>query len=269
MSGDMVLALTVSPVFDANDEVTGKVVVLQDVTEAHRLEQLRRDFVANVSHELRTPLTSIRGFLEGILDETIPMSSAPRYLNIIHQETLRLTRLIHDLLDLSHIESGKLHLNRRSITLNAMIESLTWQARSATHQESVTINLDLDPTDPPVYADPDRIGQVILNLVTNAFKFTPSEGSVSVRTRSEDGKLCVQVQDSGSGIPPQDLPYIWDRFYKADRSRSKEAGFGLGLAIVKSLIEAHGETITANQAPGGGALFTFFLPLRQSSNQSE
>ncbi|MGE5654222.1 MAG: ATP-binding protein [Bacillota bacterium] len=257
---DRVLAVTISPVADTEGRTTGQMAVLQDVTEAHRLEQLRRDFVANVSHELRTPLTSIRGFVEGILDETIPMSSAPRYLNIIHRETIRLTRLIHELLDLSHIESGKTVLHREPITLNSMIISLATQARAATRQEQLHLRLALDDSDPVVDADPDRIGQVLLNLITNACKFTPSDGSVTITTRIEGDHLTVQVADTGPGIPPEDLPYVWDRFYKADRSRSKE-GVGLGLAIVRSLVEAHGESITVSNTEPHGAVFAFQLPL--------
>lgn len=260
LGDDRVLAVTISPITDAQARMTGEMAVLQDVTEAHRLEQLRRDFVANVSHELRTPLTSIRGFVEGILDETIPMSASPRYLNIIHRETIRLTRLIHELLDLSHIESGKTILHREPITLNSMITSLATQARTATRQDELHMQLCLEADDPVVDADPDRIGQVLLNLITNACKFTPPGGLVTITTRSEGERLAVQVADTGPGIPPEDLPYVWDRFYKADRSRSKE-GVGLGLAIVKSLIEVHGETITVTNAHPHGAVFTFHLPL--------
>lgn len=257
---DRVVAVTISPITDTAARTTGKMAVLQDVTEAHRLEQLRRDFVANVSHELRTPLTSIRGFVEGILDETIPMSAAPRYLNIIHRETVRLTRLIHELLDLSHIESGKTILHREPITLNSMISSLATQARTATRREQLRLRLALDESDPVVDADPDRIGQVLLNLITNACKFAPPDGVVTITTRREGARLAIQVADNGQGIPSEDLPYVWDRFYKADRSRSQE-GMGLGLAIVRSLIEAHGETITVSNAEPHGAVFGFELPL--------
>ncbi len=260
LGDDRVLAVTISPITDTESRTTGKMAVLQDVTEAHRLEQQRRDFVANVSHELRTPLTSIRGFVEGILDETIPMSAAPRYLNIIHRETIRLSRLIHELLDLSHIESGRTILHREPITLNSMITALATQARTATRQEQLHLRLALEASDPVVDADPDRIGQVLLNLITNACKFTPPEGSVTITTQVEGERLALQVADTGTGIPPEDLPHVWDRFYKADRSRSKE-GVGLGLAIVKSLIEAHGETITVTNVEPHGAVFTFYLPL--------
>lgn len=262
------VAATVSPVLDRLGRFTGHVTVLQDITEAHTLELQRKAFVANVSHELRTPLTSIRGFVEGILDDTIPLESSPRYLNIIHKETIRLTKLIQDLLELSFIESGQIKLHRECVPLIPMIQRLAIQCKSATGKEAQKFTIRSDRDEPSVWADPDRLEQILMNLMFNASKFTPSNGAIQIIGVSVDQKMEITIQDSGPGIAPEDLPYIWDRFYKADHSRSKE-GTGLGLSIVRSLIEAHEEKISVNNDPLGGCCFSFTMPLCSDTGEDD
>ncbi|MCE5195654.1 MAG: cell wall metabolism sensor histidine kinase WalK [Negativicutes bacterium] len=267
-SNERFVAVTVSPVLDRLGRFTGHVTVLQDITEAHTLELQRKAFVANVSHELRTPLTSIRGFVEGILDETIPLESSPRYLNIIHKETIRLTKLIQDLLELSFIESGQIKLHRECVPLLPILSRLAMQCKSATGKESQLFTVRFDMAEPAVWADPDRLEQILMNLMSNASKFTPPNGTIQIIGVSVGQKMEITIQDSGPGIAAEDLPYIWDRFYKADHSRSKE-GTGLGLSIVRSLIEAHGEKISVNNDPLGGCCFTFTMPVCFDSGEDE
>ena len=261
-NGEQVLAVTTSPLSDDTGELTAQIAVLKDITESWRLEEERRTFVANVSHELRTPLTSIQGFVEGILDETIPPEHQERYLNIIHQECIRLTRMIHELLDLSHIESGALLLNPEPVELKPLLQSIWLQTRTAAERSDVELELALDPPEPLLFADADRLEQILINLLSNALKFTPPGSCIEVKSHlcsgssEESERMQIEICDQGPGIAAEDLPYIWDRFFKGDRSRSS-SGTGLGLAIVHSLVEAHQESIwVENREPGAAFCFT-------------
>ncbi len=262
------IAVTISPITDRSGRITGTMIVLKDVTEAHTLELQRKAFVANVSHELRTPLTSIRGFVEGILDETIPLEASSRYLSIIQRETVRLTQMIQDLLELSYIESGQMNLNRTDMPLLPLLHRLLEQCKSAGKKKNQTYTLRFDQENPCINADPDRLQQIFTNLLSNASKFSPENGIIQVIGVTVKDKLQITVQDNGPGIAEVDLPYIWDRFYKADPSRSKE-GTGLGLSIVRSLIDAHHETISVNNDPRGGCCFTFTMPICEQTPLEE
>ena len=257
------MSLTISPVLDEANHLSAQIAVLKDITEAHRLEEQRKEFVANVSHELRTPLTSIQGFVEGLLDHTIPPEHSERYLGIIHQESIRITRMIHELLNLSHIESGHMLLKQEAVELGPLLSSLLLQSRTAFQREDIQFHVNLMPPEPVLYADPDRLEQILLNLLTNAIKFTPQDGDIFIRSFAlvdNPGKICIEILDSGNGIAEGDIPYIWDRFFKSDRSRSSR-GTGLGLAIVRSLIDAHQESIWVKNLPPLGACFSLTMPL--------
>ncbi|MCL2497791.1 MAG: cell wall metabolism sensor histidine kinase WalK [Symbiobacteriaceae bacterium] len=259
-----VLSVATSPLSDGAGGLSGQIAIIKDITEAAKLEEQRRVFVANVSHELRTPLTSIQGFVEGILDQTVPPELQERYLNIIHQECIRLTRMIRELLDLSHFESGQMELYPEVVELRPMLQSIILQATSAAGREDLHWELELSPEAPLLYCDPDCLGQILLNLLSNATRFSPNQGVIRVRTapqgEEEGAKLQIEISDQGPGIAAEDLPYIWDRFFKADRSRSSK-GTGLGLAIVRSLVEAHQETIWVESRSGEGATFGFTMAL--------
>jgi two-component system sensor histidine kinase ResE len=257
---DRYVAVTLSPVLDRSGRQTGTMMVLKDITESHTLELQRKAFVANVSHELRTPLTSIRGFVEGILDETIPLEASARYLSIIQRETVRLSQMIQELLDLSYIESGQMILHPTEINLMPLLQRMIERCKSASKKPLQEYIIRFNQENPCIQADPDRLEQIFTNLLSNASKFAPENGKIQIIGVRVDDKMEITIQDNGPGISEQDLPYIWDRFYKADQSRSRE-GTGLGLSIVRSLIDAHQETIAVNNDPLGGCCFTFTMPL--------
>jgi len=265
---DQYVAVTLSPVLERSGRKTGTMMVLKDITESYTLELQRKAFVANVSHELRTPLTSIRGFVEGILDETIPLDASARYLGIIQKETVRLSQMIQDLLELSYIESGQMVLRPTEINLIPMLQRMIERCKSASKKPHQQYIFRFDQENPCILADPDRLEQIFTNLLSNASKFAPDQGQIKIIGIRADNKMEITIQDNGPGIAEQDLPYIWDRFYKADQSRSKE-GTGLGLPIVRSLVEAHAETITVNNDPLGGCCFTFTMPLCSTNSQQK
>ena len=242
-------------------------LVLHDLTEVRRLETARRDFVANISHELRTPLASVRALVETLEGGAIEDEETARYfLGLMREEVDNLTELVRELLELSRIESGQVPLRLASVAPDELIGRAV--ARLSPQAERAGHALTSDPSDdlPPVLADADRIGQVLLNLLHNAIKFTPPGGRIAVWAEREDARnagafVAFHVRDSGSGIEPNDLPRIFERFYKADKARSG-GGTGLGLAIAKHLVGAHEGTLAVrNNTDGPGATFTFTLPI--------
>jgi len=249
-----------APISGEDGRPAGAVAVLRDVGELRRLERARRELTANVSHELRTPLTSIKGFAETLLAGA--MQDEPtcrRFLEIIDQETNRLVKLVDDLLDLSQLESKRLSLELGRVRVREVVTDAVLRMKSLAGGRE----LELQPaeSDPAVLADRDRLAQVLTNLLDNAIKFTPEGGRIAVGWRSLNGEVEVTVADTGPGIPPADLPHVFERFYKADRSRAPvPGGTGLGLAISKHIIEAHGGRIRVASTPGAGTTFTFTLP---------
>ena len=227
-------------------------------------EKRRSEFISNVSHELRTPMTTISGFADGILDGTIPKEDEDKYLRSIRDETIRLSRLVRNMLDVSRTRASAADLKRRTVF---DITELVLQTLLSFEKRAVEKKLDVDPQFPEknimVYADKDGITQVVYNLLDNAVKFAHSETCITVRLYQDDGKAYVSVKDEGETIPPDDLPYIFDRFHKSDRSRSVDKdGVGLGLYLVKTIINAHDEDI-AVKSENNVTEFTFTLPLAQ------
>ncbi len=211
-----------------------------------RLEQTRRGFVANVSHELRSPLTSMQGFIGGMLDGTIPQEEQDKYLKIVWDETKRLNKLITTLLDLSHIESGKTPLNRTRFDINEMICRVLARQEPRIDEKKTNVAIDFQNEMCFVIADADRIEQVLVNLIDNAIKYgKEQDGMLGVRTREEGTQVRVTILNDGQGIPAEDLPLIFERFYKVDKAHTTGKGTGLGLAIVKSIIDQHGKKIQA------------------------
>lgn len=230
-------------------------------SELSKMEQMRKEFVANVSHELRSPITSIRGFIQAMMDGTIPQEGQGKYLQIVFDETNRLNRLINELLDLARIEAGNFDFEPQQFDLNAVIRRVGDRFYPLTNPRNVTMQV---PEEQPLltYADRDRVEQIIVNLVDNAVRFTPEGGQISLITELSNEKVTVRIRDTGVGMPEDELPYIWQRFHKVDkaRTRTKKGGTGLGLAIVKHLIDAFGETITVTSKEGEGTEFSFTLP---------
>lgn len=225
-----------------------------------KIEEMRRDFIANVSHELRTPMTSIRGFIEGILDGTIPPERQSYYLAIVRDETDRLNRLVNNLLDLARMEAGELELRPRVVNINEIIRVCIIKLENLITNKQIQVEANFDNENVFVSADPDAIERVIYNLIHNAIKFTPEGGNISISTVKKKDTVEISVKDTGIGIDPNDIDMIWDRFYKADKSRSKDkVGTGLGLAIVKNIINEHNQQIWVESEPGKGTKFTFTL----------
>lgn len=210
----------------------------------NELEDSRRSFVANVSHELRSPLTSMRGYVQGMLDGTIPREETDRYLGVVMEETQRLTTLVNDLLDLSRIESGKFPMEKASYDLTEQIRRVIISFGARIDEKEITVEPEFPDGPVWVNADRNRISQVISNLVDNAIKFLPGSGGVLRIAVSEEGdRVLIRVGNNGEPIPEQDQAHVFDRFYKADKAHTSGKGTGLGLAIVKSILDQHGETI--------------------------
>ncbi|MEX2147367.1 MAG: ATP-binding protein [Candidatus Rokuibacteriota bacterium] len=244
-------------------EERGAVMVLHDVTELRRLEAVRTEFIANVSHELRTPLTAIQGYLETLLTGALEEPEhARRFLEVAFRHTERLGRLLNDLTDLSNIELGKVTLRAGPVHLEDVIDSALAIVRPRADSGEVSLHTDLVPTTVTVYADHDRLAQILINLIDNAVKYTPAGGRVTVRARPQaDGRVELIVADTGVGIPRADLPRITERFYRVDKARSRElGGTGLGLAIVKHLVAAHGGELSIDSEVERGTTVRFTLP---------
>lgn len=231
--------------------------------EFENLEQMRKSFVANASHELRSPLTSMQGFLQAILDGTIIDNDRDKYLKIILSETKRLSSLINSMLDLSRMESGKYPLNMSRFEINDLIRRIVERFEPNLVKKEVQLDVDFVRDSSYVYADKDKITQVIINLIDNAIKYSPAYSRILVTTHVHGRKLYITVKDKGFGISKKDQMLIWDRFYMADKARtpSKSKGTGLGLSIVKKIIDDHKEVIWVESNKGAGATFIFTLSL--------
>ncbi|MBE7022662.1 MAG: HAMP domain-containing histidine kinase [Ruminococcaceae bacterium] len=226
-----------------------------------QLEHMRSSFVANVSHDLRTPMTTIIGFVQGILDGTIPPEKQPQYLSIVLDESKRLSRLVTDLLDISKIEQGNYKPELRDFDINEMIRLSVIKLEKRITDKNIHLSVGFQSEDSRVLADKDSIQRVLTNLMDNAIKFTDEGGFIDIRTGPDNrGKIFVSIQNSGIGIDSRDIKHIFDRFYKTDNSRGLDKnGTGLGLYIVKNILQGHGETIWAESEPGEFTRFTFTL----------
>ncbi len=237
------------------------IVVIQDVTETNRYEQLRKEFVANVSHELKSPLTSIRGLTETLLGGALAdAANNRRFVQLIDEDAARLSRLIEDLLALSQIESQAIPLKLSIVELRPLIESIVTSLQPGLSQRRITTTLEL-AVGLAVRADPDRLRQVVLNLIENAIKYNRELGAIVVSASANGAWVTVTVADTGIGIPEQALPRIFERFYRVDKARSRElGGTGLGLAIVRHIVEAHGGNISVDSTLNHGSKFSFTVP---------
>ncbi|MDI3534115.1 MAG: two-component system, OmpR family, sensor histidine kinase ResE [Thermosediminibacterales bacterium] len=262
----LIFLVHASPIQSGEEDLQGAVAVLQDITAIRKLEQMRRDFVANVSHELRTPLTSIQGFIEAMIDGLIDeKESQEKYLNMIHEETLRLNRLVTDLLDLALLESGKVQWEMKPISLPEITKRVIDKMKALADNRNIKIINNINDNLSLAYGNEDRIEQVLINLISNAINFTPEKGTVTVFSEEMEQYIKISVQDTGIGIPKEDIENIWQRFHKVDKSRTrKTGGTGLGLAIVKNIIEVHGGEVSAESSPGKGSIFSFTLPKMQN-----
>ncbi|WP_304509015.1 HAMP domain-containing sensor histidine kinase [Anaerotignum sp.] len=228
-------------------------------------DKTRRDFIANVSHDLRSPLTSMQGFLTAMLDGTVPIEKQERYLQIVLEETMRLSRLTEGIVDLSRAESSKIILDESDFDLNGLIRDNINLLEPQLNEKNAVIKAIFADQVTIIHGDVDKISRVIQNLLSNAVKFSPVGGLIEVETtKTERKKVLVSIKDHGIGIRQEDQKYIFDRFYKADRTRNQDMhGSGIGLAIVREFLQAHDEGITVKSVEGEGSTFIFSLKLAE------
>jgi two-component system phosphate regulon sensor histidine kinase PhoR len=236
----------------------GAVLVLHDVTDLRRTDQIRRDFVANVSHELRTPLTAIRGYLEALRDDPTDTENTERFIDIIWRQTTRMERLVSDLLRLARLDARQEVLERVLCDVRQIFHAVVADLAPSVEAKRQRVVLDV-AAECRVPADPAKLHDVIRNLVENAVNYAADDTEIRLRATHGDGSCLIEVIDSGPGLPAGDLTRVFERFYRVDKSRSRP-GTGLGLAIVKHLVELHGGTVVAANRPEGGAVFTVTLP---------
>ncbi len=257
---DRIIEAVASPIRSEGDGATiGAVCLLRDISEAERLEQMRRDYIANISHELRTPLTGIRGMAEPLLDGYVETEQERQECyRVIYHESLRLEKLIGEMLDLSRLQEGRIKLELEPMEPAGILEAAQRRLKNRAAEGGVTLAVEAEDG-LVVLGNEDRILQVLIILLDNALSFTPPGGSVTLFTRRTDDTVALGVRDTGAGIDEADLPYIWERFYKADKSRMRTSGTGLGLSIAKLVVELMGGTITVVTKLGEGSTFTFTL----------
>jgi len=238
------------------------------VEDLQKLEEMRRGFIANVSHELRTPMTSIRGFVEGILDGTIPPERQNNYLLIVRDEANRLNRLVNDLLDLSKMEAGEITLSIKPFDINELVRVCVIKLETLITSKNLEIEANFETENMIVNADRDSIERVIINLLHNAVKFSNENGRIILETVKNKEKILISIKDDGVGIDEIDKKRVWDRFYKSDKSRGMDkTGTGLGLAIVKNIINEHKQDIWVESEIGLGTKFTFTLDYFKNINE--
>jgi two-component system phosphate regulon sensor histidine kinase PhoR len=242
----------------------GAVLVLHDITDLRRADQIRRDFVANVSHELRTPLTAIRGYVEALLDDRSDAEDTKKFLEIIARHSARMERLVSDLLRLARLDARQEALDLASCDMQQLFNTVVGDVSPMAESKRQHILTRVDPAACRISADPAKLHDVLRNLVENAVHYSPDAATVELEAIRENGAVRISVSDSGPGIPPEDLSRVFERFYRVDKSRSRPGGTGLGLAIVKHLVELHGGEATAENQPGGGARFVITLPDTQA-----
>jgi len=260
------LQAIVTPLLEG--ERQGFMVILQDLTQIRRLETVRRDFISNLSHELRTPLASLKALVETLRDGALQdPPAAKRFLDRIEAEVDALTQMVQELLELSRIESGQAPFHPAPVAVGDLVLPVIERLRPQADRTSLRLTVEVPPDLPPVLADPERVQQVVTNLVHNAIKFTPSGGEVTITAARSGQEMVISVNDTGVGISAEDLPRIFERFYKADRARSG-GGTGLGLAIAKHIVKAHGGRIWAESIEGQGSTFFFtLLPAEQEDEE--
>ena len=256
-------SITISPLY-SGELIRGAIAVIRDKTEQNRLEKLRSDFIANVSHELRTPIAMLQGYSEAILDDVVQSEEERNeMMRIIYDESQRMGRLVTDLLDLARMESGHMRLYKEHVPIVHVLERMTQKFMQVAKEKHIQLQFISElPDDTVISLDEDRIEQVLTNLIDNAIRHTPEEGEVTVSLTTELSYAKISVSDTGFGISKDDLPYVFERFYKVDKARTRaKGGTGLGLAITRNIVEAHEGKIKVESVEKEGTSFTFYLPM--------
>ncbi|TMN22251.1 cell wall metabolism sensor histidine kinase WalK [Lentibacillus cibarius] len=251
-----------STVSDEENDISGFITVISDVTEQEKIEQERREFVSNVSHELRTPLTTMRSYIEALTEGAWENKEiAPRFLEVTRNETERMIRMVNDLLQLSRMDNKDYELKKEQTDFVAFFHHVIDRFEMNVTEE-ITLKRELPDTEYTVWMDRDKMFQVLDNVISNAIKYSPEGGTIRFKAMKQQGRLLVSVTDEGMGIPREKVDKIFDRFYRADKARSRKlGGTGLGLAIAREIIEAHDGTIKAKSKEGKGTTVLFTLPL--------
>lgn len=257
---EITLIAKTMPVLDSEGNISFLIVLLNDITQLKKLENIRRDFVANVSHELKTPITAIKGYAETLLDGALDdRENAAKFINIIKSQADRLNSLIEDILTLSRIESGDIRIEKEKIGLDELVNSVFQIFAEIAQKKGLKLEKEIDENS-TIQADRNRLMQILINLIDNGIKFT-EKGSVKVKFYSENGKSILSIEDTGIGIPKEHLQRIGERFYRVDKARSRQlGGTGLGLAIVKHLVMAHGWTMEIESELGIGTKVKIIMP---------
>jgi two-component system, OmpR family, phosphate regulon sensor histidine kinase PhoR len=244
----------------------GAVLVLHDITDLRKADQIRRDFVANVSHELRTPLTAVRGYVEALMDGTGDPVQARSFLETIARHTGRMERLVRDLLRLARLDAGQDPVEQLRCDLSSLLTGVETDLETSLESRAQTVVVDVAPDAAVVVGDPSKLHDALRNLLENATNYSPAASTITITARRSGERILLTVADEGPGIPASDLTRVFERFYRVDESRARDrrdpGGTGLGLAIVKHLIELQGGKVTAGNRPEGGAVFTVELPAR-------
>lgn len=259
--------IVITPLYN-EQSVRGAVAVLRDMTEERKHDVLRKDFIANVSHELRTPISMLQGYSEAIMDDIAGTDEEKKeFAKIIYDESLRMGRLVNDLLDLARMEAGYQSISKEDVPIASFIERISLKFQGVARESSVQLSTE-NALLGSVWADPDRLEQVFTNLIDNALRHTPEGGNVKIKSSRKGSNALFEVQDSGQGIHEDDLPFVFERFYKADKARTRgKSGTGLGLAIVKNIIHAHGGSIEVRSKLGQGTTFIIELPIKMQNER--
>ncbi|MBS8264739.1 HAMP domain-containing protein [Mesobacillus boroniphilus] len=253
--------IIVSPLYNKRF-IRGAVAVVRDMTEERKLDKMREDFIANVSHELRTPISMMQGYSEAIVDDIAQTDEEKKEMaKVIYDESLRMGRLVNELLDLARMEAGHILLNVESVEINPYVNRIIRKFHGLAKEKGIELSVQFDSEERDFRFDPDRIEQVLTNLIDNAIRHVPDSASVVISGRTNEKGLYFEVSDQGPGIPEEDLPFLFERFYKGDKSRTRGvSGTGLGLAIAKNIIDAHRGNISVKSKLGQGTTFSFFIP---------
>ena len=268
--GERHIEVSAVPIKKAGDEMSGAVVLFHDITTLKQLDQIRREFVANVSHELRTPLSILRGYIEVLLDEPeTSREELARILSIMDRHSKRLQRLVNDLLSLAQLESSQATLELGTVRMDELFNNLIRDWKEKLAAKNLKVVVDLAPEALTLQADATRLEEVLYNLLDNAVKFSPENGQIHLRATRLGSDTILSVADNGFGISKEHLPRIFERFYRADKARSRElGGTGLGLAIVKHIAQLHGGRVEAESEVGRGTTIRVILPVRLGPRDS-
>ncbi|AFS79826.1 sensor signal transduction histidine kinase [Gottschalkia acidurici 9a] len=248
---------------DEKKEIDGMIVVFRDVTEQQKLDNMRKEFVADVSHELKTPITTIKSYAETLMENDVDKETSIQFLSVIDEECDRMARIVRDLLQLSNFDYKQVDWNKVDININKFMEKIYLKVKMSSEEKKQLIEMNIPENISNIFADKDAIEQVLLNIITNAIKYTPEKGKIEISASEKNENIIISVKDNGIGIPKEDLNRIFERFYRVDKARARElGGTGLGLSIAKQIIETHGGKILIQSEYNHGTRVDIIFPFK-------